>query len=699
MLSIQDPGNNFAFEAHQYFDADSGGSNPACVSATIGAERLADFTSWLRLHKRKGFLGEFGAGSSAACLSAIDGALAHIEANPDVYLGWAYWAAGPWWGTHWMMVEPVAGADTKQMTALLPYLDKTSPGTPATCTDKAKNGAETGVDCGGPCAPCPSAPPPPASSTPPTSSSCQVSHYDAMTMAHSTGGAAQGSWNLWSTGHIATNHPFSAGQKTVTVRAHGSPASGVWPQMTVSVGGTQIGSVAVSSASDLDHTFPVAVTPGTHEIRVRFDNDAVSNTEDRNLYVVGVTVGCSTSTSTPPPPPPAPSSCKPETFPATAMNHPIGAPISGGWNLWGNGSISTTATFAPGPATVTVRATGTPAAGVWPHLVVTVGGVPIGAASVASKNWADHPFSFTAKGGPQEVRVTFDNDAIAGSEDRNLHIASVTAGCGGSAPSCTPGTCATSGKTCGAIPDGCGATITCGTCAAPQTCGGAGVANVCGATSAPPPPPPAGAGGVRIMPLGDSITLGVNGGYRNGLWSRLSAAGHSVDFVGSQSDPYTKAPDRDHEGHPGFTLGNIASSADGWLSSAKPTHVLLMAGTNDVAWWCAQTASQVADQSGALIDQILQDLPGAWVIVATIPPLSSGVIQPNNVDRAKLASDYDAELRKRVQVRIDAGKPVRLADVGKALTVGDLYDGVHPTEAAADKAAQVWFDALKPVMP
>ena len=50
-------------------------------------------------------------------------------------------------------------------------------------------------------------------------------------------------------------------------------------------------------------------------------------------------------------------------------------------------------------------------------------------------------------------------------------------------------------------------------------------------------------------------------------------------------------------------------------------------------------------------------------------------------------------------MRIDAGKPVRLADVGKALTVGDLYDGVHPTEAAADKAAQVWFDALKPVMP
>ena len=45
---------------------------------------------------------------------------------------------------------------------------------------------------------------------------------------------------------------------------------------------------------------------------------------------------------------------------------------------------------------------------------------------------------------------------------------------------CTPTTCAAQGKNCGTIPDGCGGTLTCGTCTAPQTCGGGGTPNVCG---------------------------------------------------------------------------------------------------------------------------------------------------------------------------------------------------------------------------
>ena len=52
--------------------------------------------------------------------------------------------------------------------------------------------------------------------------------------------------------------------------------------------------------------------------------------------------------------------------------------------------------------------------------------------------------------------------------------------CGGG---CTPTTCAAQGKNCGTIADGCGGTLTCGSCTAPQTCGGGGVANVCGGTT------------------------------------------------------------------------------------------------------------------------------------------------------------------------------------------------------------------------
>src|SRR5262245_51169616 len=62
-----------------------------------------------------------------------------------------------------------------------------------------------------------------------------------------------------------------------------------------------------------------------------------------------------------------------------------------------------------------------------------------------------------------------------------------TCGGGGVANSCgcTPTTCAAQGKNCGTIPNGCGGTLACGVCTAPQTCGGGGVPNVCGVGCVP----------------------------------------------------------------------------------------------------------------------------------------------------------------------------------------------------------------------
>jgi hypothetical protein len=44
---------------------------------------------------------------------------------------------------------------------------------------------------------------------------------------------------------------------------------------------------------------------------------------------------------------------------------------------------------------------------------------------------------------------------------------------------CTPTTCAALGANCGTVDDGCGGSLSCGTCASPETCGG-GTDNVCG---------------------------------------------------------------------------------------------------------------------------------------------------------------------------------------------------------------------------
>jgi endoglucanase len=122
MLGITDPDNNYAFEAHQYLDANYSGTGTTCQSTTIGADSLAGFTAWLRANGKRGMLGELGADANSTCLAAIDGMLAHLDANADLYLGWTWWSAGPWWQTYFMSLEPQGTADAPQLATLLMHL-------------------------------------------------------------------------------------------------------------------------------------------------------------------------------------------------------------------------------------------------------------------------------------------------------------------------------------------------------------------------------------------------------------------------------------------------------------------------------------------------------------------------------------------------------------------------------------------------
>jgi endoglucanase len=123
MLGIVDPGKNFAFEIHQYLDADSSGSKPGAVSATVGSEKLAGVTRWLKEHKCRGFLGEFGGSGDVISVAALDDMLKLLDSNSDVWLGWTYWAAGPWWGKdYFASIEPLDGKDRPQMESLLRHV-------------------------------------------------------------------------------------------------------------------------------------------------------------------------------------------------------------------------------------------------------------------------------------------------------------------------------------------------------------------------------------------------------------------------------------------------------------------------------------------------------------------------------------------------------------------------------------------------
>ncbi|MEU0950599.1 SGNH/GDSL hydrolase family protein [Streptomyces canus] len=193
-------------------------------------------------------------------------------------------------------------------------------------------------------------------------------------------------------------------------------------------------------------------------------------------------------------------------------------------------------------------------------------------------------------------------------------------------------------------------------------------------------------GGVRIMPLGDSITDGYTpypGGYRVRLWQLLAAAGRTVDFVGSMTNGPADLGDHDHEGHPGWRIDQLDANITTWLTQSDPRTILLLIGTNDLNQ--NYDIANAPKRLSGLIDRIRAIKPQSMLFVATIPPQSNATLEA----RVKA---YNAAIPSLVAQK---GANVRLVKMYDALTTADLADGIHPTKSGYEKIAGVWFNALR----
>ncbi|MDQ1287089.1 MAG: hypothetical protein QG622_654 [Actinomycetota bacterium] len=193
-------------------------------------------------------------------------------------------------------------------------------------------------------------------------------------------------------------------------------------------------------------------------------------------------------------------------------------------------------------------------------------------------------------------------------------------------------------------------------------------------------------GGVRVMPLGDSITDGFNvaGGYRIELWKKLVAGGYKIDFVGSLSNGPASLGDHDHEGHSGWTIDQVNNNVVNWLKTTTPRTILLHIGTNDMMSNAATAPTRLSN----LLDRITTTAPTADVFVSTIIPMSMA-------DSA--VRTFNAAIPGIVQTKASAGRKVHLVDMYKALTTADLADGVHANATGYAKMADAWFKALQSV--
>ena len=196
---------------------------------------------------------------------------------------------------------------------------------------------------------------------------------------------------------------------------------------------------------------------------------------------------------------------------------------------------------------------------------------------------------------------------------------------------------------------------------------------------------------VKIMPLGDSITRGggqVAGqyiGYRAVLQAHLrnGATGFRYDFVGSMSD--AGAPDRNHEGHGGWTIDDLAAHIDGWMVKYRPDIVLLHADTNNI------TVGDSPETAAAKLQSLIAQIRGHS---ATTKIFVAKVIQSRDPHRRPRTTAYQALIP---QVVAASGDGVYLVDQS---TVGgkDIYDWTHPNDFGYSKMAFNWYRSLNKVV-
>lgn len=222
---------------------------------------------------------------------------------------------------------------------------------------------------------------------------------------------------------------------------------------------------------------------------------------------------------------------------------------------------------------------------------------------------------------------------------------------------------------------------------------------------------------VRVMPLGDSVTAGYpfdnNGGYRAQLWKRFGASAANLDFLGSLTGGSLIAvPDRNHEGHSGFTIakeagvsyGGLTENMPTWLGpSVNPDVILLMIGTNDVNFdYRAATAPERLDQLIGVISDPLTGLkPQATLIVASILPIDDSKPQyrrtPTDFSRNARVLAFNSAIPGIVAAHRAAGANVHFFDMYSRFALTDLVDGLHPTVAGYNKLGDLWYEAIQSV--
>jgi len=249
---------------------------------------------------------------------------------------------------------------------------------------------------------------------------------------------------------------------------------------------------------------------------------------------------------------------------------------------------------------------------------------------------------------------------------------------------------------------------------------------------------------LRIMPLGDSITVGYTGfswdqhpfqfGYRSELYRKLKSEGWQFKFVGQSTQPWIhefpiESPtneyvvdlrkyDQDgHRGYGGISPATLNQKVEGrskishWLKIDQPDLILLKIGTNGVD---TVLETQQQELSKAVATIMKEKKRNAHLIVAQIFPFGSY----DYFKRSKLNPNWQHDINERVRAynhwiktslipqyeltgkvsTVDCYSPFLINPVDETSLVNQsLYSNGfnHPNAAGYELLAQTWYNEIK----
>jgi endoglucanase len=98
------------FDVHRYLDSDNSGTHAECTSDHV-EDSFIPLATWLRTNKRQAILSEVGGGNTASCETDVCAALASLNKNSDVYLGYIGWSAGAFDQSYVLGLTPNGSTD------------------------------------------------------------------------------------------------------------------------------------------------------------------------------------------------------------------------------------------------------------------------------------------------------------------------------------------------------------------------------------------------------------------------------------------------------------------------------------------------------------------------------------------------------------------------------------------------------------